>query len=51
MADIDAQDFYHFVQATNVEKECAGCGNLVKIQPQYAYCDRCATAIERGADF
>jgi uncharacterized paraquat-inducible protein A len=51
MADIDAQDFYHFVQVTNVEKECAGCGNLVKIQPQYAYCDRCATAIERGVDF
>jgi uncharacterized paraquat-inducible protein A len=51
MDDPDAQAFYHQVQATNVEKECQGCGNLVKIQPQYAYCDRCATAIERGVDF
>ena len=51
MDDPDAQAFYHQVQATNVEKECQGCGNLVKIQPHYAYCNRCATAIERGADF
>ena len=51
MDDPDAQTFYHQVQATNVEKECQGCGNLVKIQPHYAYCNRCATAIERGAAF
>jgi len=51
MDDPDEQDFYHYVQATNVEKECQGCGNLVKIQPHYAYCNRCATKRESGWDF
>ena len=50
MDDPDTQAFYRQVQATNVEKECQGCGNRVRIQPQYAYCNRCAAAIERGID-
>jgi uncharacterized paraquat-inducible protein A len=51
MDDPEMQAFYRHVQATNVEKECQGCGSLVRIQPQYAYCNRCADAIERGIDF
>ena len=51
MDDPEMQAFYRHVQATNVEKECQGCGSLVRIQPQYAYCNQCADAIERGIDF
>lgn len=43
-------EFYHEIQATNVTKKCRGCGRIVKIQPQYAYCDSCATRLENGAD-
>ena len=50
MDDPDMLAFYLQVQATNVEKECQGCGNRVRIQPQYAYCNRCADARERGID-
>lgn len=49
--DEDDLDFYHRVQATNVEKQCEGCGRLVNIQPHYAYCNSCADKIERGMDF
>lgn len=45
------EDFYHHVQATNVEKECKGCGRIVMIQPQYAYCNSCAEIMERGGEF
>ena len=45
------QAFFRETQKTNVEKECQGCGNRVRIQPQYAYCHKCADAIERGIDF
>jgi len=51
MDDPDMQAFFRETQATNVEKECAGCGNLVKIQSNYAYCNRCATKRESGWDF
>lgn len=51
MDDPDMVDFYHHVQRTNVEKECRGCGRMVRIQPHYAYCDSCATAMERGGEF
>ena len=44
-------DFYDHVQEHSVEKECAGCGRLVRIMPQYAYCDSCATKREQGWDF
>ena len=43
-------EFYHQMQASNVEKRCQGCGRMVRIQPHYAYCDSCATIIERGGD-
>jgi hypothetical protein len=50
MEDPDMQVFYDKIQRTNVEKECAGCGRIVKIQPHYAYCNSCADARERGMD-
>lgn len=42
--------FYEHCARNSVEKECAGCGRTVKILPQYAYCDSCATKIEQGWD-
>jgi hypothetical protein len=43
-------EFYHQIQRTNVKKICEGCGQTVRIQPQYAYCNSCATKLERGLD-
>ena len=43
-------DFYRQVQKENVEKECQGCGRIVKIRPDYAYCNNCADKLERGGD-
>ncbi len=51
--EIDSQediDFYHAVQKRSVTKTCLGCGRTVRLQPQYGYCDSCATARERGID-
>ena len=48
MSEEGMVDFFCEVQATNVEKECEGCGNIVKIQSHYAYCNDCADAIEQG---
>jgi len=42
--------FYKEIQKTNVSKKCKGCGNIVKIQPDYAYCNSCADKRERGMD-
>lgn len=50
MDDPDNQEFYRHVQRTNVRKKCGGCGQMVKIQPQYAYCNSCADRLERGGD-
>ena len=47
----DDIDFYHDVQRRSVTKTCQGCGQRVKLLPQYAYCDNCATMIEQGWDF
>lgn len=44
-------EFYFQVQNSNVSKECLGCGQLVRIQPQYGYCNSCADKRERGMDF
>lgn len=48
--DEDDLEFYRRTQRTNVRKKCAGCGKSVRIQPDYAYCNSCATKIERGMD-
>ncbi len=43
-------EFYEYCQRESVEKECVGCGRTVRILPQYAYCDSCATKREQGFD-
>lgn len=51
--DIDSEEdvqFYFERQRTNVTKKCQGCGQMVKIQPDYAYCNDCADKLERGGD-
>ena len=48
--DEDDMKHYRRMQETNVEKECAGCHRMVMLQPQYGYCDSCATKIEQGWD-
>lgn len=50
MDDPDNRAFYDQVQKTNVRKKCQGCGRMVRIQPQYAYCNSCADKLERGLD-
>lgn len=51
MESDDDLRFYRQVQRQSVTKTCEGCKRKVRILPQYAYCDRCATAIERGGEF
>jgi len=48
--DQDDVEFYHRMQKTNVRKKCQGCGQMVRIQPSYAYCNSCADKRERGYD-
>lgn len=43
-------EFYHQVQRENVEKVCKGCGQKVRIRPDYAYCNSCCERMERGQD-
>lgn len=50
MDDPDMQEFYWKTQRENVEKVCEGCGKMVKIRPEYAYCNSCADKMERGLD-
>lgn len=52
--DIENQDdidFYFQVQRESRRKKCQGCGRMVKLRPDYAYCNSCADARERGGDF
>jgi uncharacterized OB-fold protein len=51
MRDEDDVAFYRDVQRRSVKKKCQGCGRSVKILPDYAYCDSCATKIECGMDY
>ena len=51
MSEEGSEEFYREIQRTNVRKKCLGCSQWVKIQPQYAYCDSCATKKEQGWDF
>ena len=41
--------FYRYVQKHSVEKECADCGDIVRIMPDYAICNNCASARENGS--
>ena len=49
--DGDTRQFYRHVQRMSVSKRCKGCDRTVRIMPQYAYCNSCADAIERGGEF
>lgn len=51
MDDPDMVEFYNQVQRESVRKKCQGCGRMVKIRRDYAYCNSCADKIERGWDF
>ncbi len=48
--DPDMLDFYHEVQQQSVEKKCGGCGQTVRLRPDYVYCHSCTTVLERGGD-
>ena len=50
MEDPDSIEFYHQVQAESTWKRCEGCGELVKLRPQYGFCNDCATKMEQGWD-
>jgi hypothetical protein len=41
-------EFYHEMQAQSVHKICKDCGQEVFIKHDYAICDSCANARERG---
>lgn len=43
-------EFYRDRARTAVAKHCMGCGQLVRIQPEYALCYKCADTIDRGGD-
>lgn len=44
-------EFYHKVQEESVPKRCEGCGKIVRLRPDYAYCNICADKREQGWDF
>lgn len=51
--EIESEDdieFYHHMQKISVRKKCKGCSRMVKIHPDYAYCNDCITKIEMGGD-
>jgi hypothetical protein len=48
MNDPDMRDFYFQTQKQSKRKQCKGCGRMVKIKPEYAYCNSCADRIEQG---
>ena len=51
MDDPEMREFYQQVQEESVDKRCEGCGRMVRLRPDYAYCNTCADAIEQGRDF
>lgn len=50
MDDPENVEHYHRTQRESVTKKCQGCGRMVKIKPEYGYCNSCADKIERGYD-
>jgi len=51
MDDPDVRAFYQQVQRESRRKMCKGCGRMVKLRPQYAYCNSCADKREQGYDY
>lgn len=48
--DEEDMEVHMMIEAESVEKECAGCGMIVKIRPSYDVCNSCADKRERGWD-
>lgn len=48
--DPETRDFYDRVQKESVWKKCQACGRRVKLRPDYAICNSCATKREQGYD-
>lgn len=48
--DDDSREFYWEVQNESVEKTCEGCGRIVRLMPDYGFCNSCMVKIERGED-
>lgn len=44
-------EFYRETQRQSVRKKCKRCKRWVKIKREYALCNSCADAIERGGDY
>jgi hypothetical protein len=42
--------FYKKVQKRSVKKKCEGCERIVRLLPEYGYCNSCTTKIEQGWD-
>lgn len=52
--DIESEEdiaFYKQVQQESTEKECEGCGRLVRLRPDYGFCNNCADAREQGREY
>lgn len=47
----DDVEFYWSMQRQSVTKKCHGCGRMVKIKRDYAYCNSCADAREQGWEY
>lgn len=43
-------EFYHEMQRVSVRKKCEGCGRMVRLKPDYGYCNSCADKMEKGWD-
>jgi hypothetical protein len=48
MDDPDVQDFARQCSRNSVTKQCKQCERTVRLLPQYAICNDCADANERG---
>ncbi len=46
--DEDDVDFYKSVQKRSRLKKCHECGRMVRLLPDYAYCNSCADRMEQG---
>jgi len=43
-------EFYRRVQRESRRKKCQGCGRVVRLRPDYSYCNTCADRREQGGD-
>lgn len=47
----EVAEFYNWTQKNSVRKECKCCGRMVFLRRDYAICNNCADAQERGYGF